>query len=109
MIAGQRPFSGKSTAALLGAILRDEPRPLSEGRRGVPPELARIVAKALEKGRDDRYQHVQDLLADLRKLKRDLGPARTPLGPYASRLARPLDTSHPYGVNANTKTANIIF
>jgi serine/threonine protein kinase len=74
MIAGQRPFSGRSTAALLGAILRDQPRPLSEGRRGVPPELARIVAKALEKGRDYRYQHVQDLLADLRKLKRDLGP-----------------------------------
>jgi eukaryotic-like serine/threonine-protein kinase len=70
MVTGQRPFHGDSSAALLGDILRGEPRPLREFNRDTPEELQRIVSKALEKDRADRYQTAADLMVDLRRLKR---------------------------------------
>src|SRR5215472_8332949 len=42
MLTGRRAFQGTSGAALLSAILRDEPKPVSERRRDVPRELGKI-------------------------------------------------------------------
>jgi serine/threonine protein kinase/Tol biopolymer transport system component len=70
MLTGERPFHGDSTAALLGDILRGEPRPLKEFHPETPDELQRIASKALEKDRADRYQTAADLMVDLRRLKR---------------------------------------
>ena len=75
MITGQRPFHGDSSAALLGDILRGEARPLREFNRDSPEELQRIVSKALEKDRADRYQTAADLMVDLRRLKRQSSSA----------------------------------
>src|ERR1700675_2285199 len=47
MLTAQRAFAGQSSAALLSAIMRDDPKPLSELKRGVPPEVRRIVARCL--------------------------------------------------------------
>jgi serine/threonine protein kinase/dipeptidyl aminopeptidase/acylaminoacyl peptidase len=70
MVTGQRPFRGDSSAALVGDILRGEPRPLREFNSETPEELQRIVSKALEKNRADRYQTAADLMVDLRRLRR---------------------------------------
>ncbi len=70
MITGRRPFRGDSSAALVGDILRGEPKPLREFNSETPEELQRIVSKALEKNRADRYQTAADLMVDLRRLKR---------------------------------------
>lgn len=73
MVAGRLPFAGSSTIDILAALVSDkEPPPLARYAPDVPPELERIVAKALAKEREDRYQSAKDLLIDLRQLKKRL-------------------------------------
>jgi tetratricopeptide (TPR) repeat protein/predicted Ser/Thr protein kinase len=66
MITGRVPFQGEQQAAILNSIVTEQPQPLARYNNKVSPELERIVAKALAKDREDRYQHADDLLADLR-------------------------------------------
>src|SRR5207244_1549766 len=66
------PFARATTADVIAAILEREPAPLTNYSPEVPRELERIVSKALEKDREERYQVVKDLLIDLKKLKRHL-------------------------------------
>jgi serine/threonine protein kinase/WD40 repeat protein len=72
MVAGQKPFNGETPSDTFAAILKHEPEPLSQVAPGTPAELDRIVSKALRKNREERYQVVQDLLLDLKSLKREL-------------------------------------
>ncbi|MGA2846919.1 MAG: protein kinase [Candidatus Acidiferrales bacterium] len=70
MGTGRQAFSGASSAALLAEILRGEPKPMRDFNPELPEEVQRIVSKALEKDRADRYQTANDLMVDLRRLKR---------------------------------------
>jgi serine/threonine protein kinase/tetratricopeptide (TPR) repeat protein len=72
MIAGQKPFPDETFGDLIATILRTEPAPLSKVAPECPPELERIVAKALKKDRNQRYQLVKDFAADLKSLRRRL-------------------------------------
>jgi tetratricopeptide (TPR) repeat protein/predicted Ser/Thr protein kinase len=72
MLTGRLPFRGDHDQAVIHAILNDEPEPITALRTGVPIELDRIVAKAMAKRTDERYQHIDDLIADLRTLRREL-------------------------------------
>src|SRR5215471_4959798 len=71
MVTGTLPFRGGSIGLILSAILNDAPAPALQMSPEVPPELGRIINKALEKDRAVRYQHASDLRADLKRLKRD--------------------------------------
>ncbi|HXG87531.1 MAG TPA: ECF-type sigma factor [Vicinamibacterales bacterium] len=71
MVAGQPPFDGGSVADILVSILDRGAPPLTHPG-GVPPELARVVAKALHKDQEQRYAQVDDLMRDLRVLQQDL-------------------------------------
>jgi len=68
MLCGRRPFAESSSAATASAILTREPPPMARFAPDTPPELERIVAKALRKNPEDRYQTAKDLLIDLRAL-----------------------------------------
>lgn len=71
MVAGRVPFAGVTSSHTIVDILEKEPAPLASlGARKVPPELQRIVSKALAKNPDERYQTAKDLLIDLRNLKK---------------------------------------
>ena len=72
MITGRTPFAGETPGEMIAAILRDEPPPLAEFAPETPPELQRLVGKALRKNREERYQGIKDLLLDLKSLKQDL-------------------------------------
>ena len=72
MVTGHVPFIANSATETLALILQKEPQPLTRYSDEVPPELERIVAKALTKDREERYQSAKDLLIDLRNLKRKL-------------------------------------
>lgn len=78
MITGQVPFPGEMDAAVAYAILQEEPEPLTGKRTGLPIELDRVVAKALAKKPDERYQHVDEILVDLRAVAKLPGTAQTP-------------------------------
>ena len=72
MVTGRVPFAGETTSDVIVAVLDREPLPLSEYLPDAPPELQRIVRKALRKDREERYQSVKDMLVDLRALKQEL-------------------------------------
>jgi eukaryotic-like serine/threonine-protein kinase len=71
MIAGQVPFKGDNQLAVANAIAHGTPPPLTSVRTGVPQELDRVVARALAKSPDDRYQTAADFLSELRRVRRD--------------------------------------
>ncbi len=72
IVAGRGPFEGQSTSDVLAAILAHEPVPLLRFTPDVPAEFQRIVGKALRKDREQRYQHMKDLLLDLQALHNEL-------------------------------------
>lgn len=75
---GKMAFQGKTTAMVHKAILDSTPPPPSQIVPSLPADLDPIVAKALEKDRDLRYQSVADLRADLKRLQRDTDSHRFP-------------------------------
>lgn len=86
MLAGQRPFDGDQPEAVRYAVLNEDPAPLLSLRPDLPPELEGIVSKALCKDRDGRYQHADEMVADLTRVRRKLeqskaaSPSNTPKG-----------------------------
>ncbi len=71
MATGKTPFEGSSSGEICGAILHQQPRPTSQVNPNLPCGLEAVIAKALEKDRELRYQHAGELRADLQRLKRD--------------------------------------
>jgi hypothetical protein len=76
MATGRQAFSGTTTGVVYDAVLNRAPvSPLSLNP-SLPPRLEEIINKALEKDREERYQHAADLRADLKRLKRDTESGR---------------------------------
>ena len=78
MITGALPFPGSTTAVIFGNILHTAPVSPVQLNSAVPPEFERILNKLLEKDRDFRYQVAAEVRADLKRLLRELDPARPP-------------------------------
>ncbi len=62
MLAGGPPFASLTPQALLAAHLTKAPRPLGEVRPGLPPLLAQLVMRCLEKERDRRPQSAREIV-----------------------------------------------
>jgi non-specific serine/threonine protein kinase len=93
MATGALPFPGETSAVVFEAILNRDPPPVTHA---VPPELGRILSKALEKDRNLRYQAATDLKTDLIRLRRDLDSGR-----------RAVDSREPRPVAARTPERSI--
>jgi serine/threonine protein kinase/Tfp pilus assembly protein PilF len=78
MATGRMAFQGNTAAVIHDAILNRAPTPLTQANPDLPPELDRIVNKALEKDRRLRYQSAADICTDLERLKRDAESVRLP-------------------------------
>jgi eukaryotic-like serine/threonine-protein kinase len=65
MATGKKAFAAKSTASLIAAILKEQPRPISELQPMAPPALERVVKTCLEKDPDERWQNAGDLKREL--------------------------------------------
>ena len=72
MITGQLPFKGAHEQAIVYSIMNENPEHITGLRTGVPLELERILNKILSKQSDERYQHVDEMLVDLKGLGKDL-------------------------------------
>ncbi len=72
MITGRRPFEGATATDVIVSMLTKEPAPVSRYSPEAPAELERIIAKALEKDREKRYQVVKEFLLDMKRLRHRL-------------------------------------
>ncbi len=76
-LTGRTPFEGEHEGTILNGILNEQPIAMSELVTGIPRELERIVNRALDKNKEERYQHMDEMLVDLRalnlKLRKDSG------------------------------------
>ena len=71
MATGKLPFRGESSGVIFKAILDGTPTPAVRLNPDLPAKLEDIINKALEKDCGVRYQHASDIVADLRRFKRD--------------------------------------
>jgi len=66
MATGKKAFEGKSQASVIGAILKDDPPPMSSLQPMTPPALDRVVERCLAKDREDRWQAARDVCEELK-------------------------------------------
>jgi len=85
MATGKKAFEGKSQASVIGAIMKEDPPPISSLQPMTPPALDRVVKKCLAKERDDRWQSAKDLTDELKWI--------TGAGSEASKAALPAATA----------------
>ncbi|MFO7662169.1 MAG: protein kinase, partial [Chloroflexota bacterium] len=65
MVTHNRAFTGESKASLIGSIIKDQPRSISEMIPTSPPALERLIKKCLQKDPDKRWQSAADLKDEL--------------------------------------------
>jgi eukaryotic-like serine/threonine-protein kinase len=87
MLTSHLPFRGEHIAAIQYSIVNEEPPPLARYNEKVTDELQHIVSKALEKEQDDRYQHADELLSDLRRERKKLEYAKAGYSKAPDRLS----------------------
>ena len=79
MATGHPAFDYPTSAVVFDAILNRQPLEASSLNPALPVRYVEIVAKAIEKARDLRYQTAAELRADLKRLKRDSDSSRLPI------------------------------
>jgi tRNA A-37 threonylcarbamoyl transferase component Bud32 len=84
LLVGRRPFDADSDYAIIFKVASEEPVPVDELRDDLPPELVKVVHRALNKNPDRRY-------ADMIELKEDLMIARAELGMDVTAGEKPFD------------------
>jgi tetratricopeptide (TPR) repeat protein/predicted Ser/Thr protein kinase len=89
MIVGRLPFKGDSANAVIYSILNETPDPLTGLRSGIPLELERIVTKALAKDPAERYQHMDEMLVDLRALRKQYETGTVEIPSFTTAAYRP--------------------
>jgi eukaryotic-like serine/threonine-protein kinase len=87
MLTGHLPFRGEHEAAMMYSIVNEEPTPIQSYVPDVASELSHILSRALEKNPEERYQFVNEMVIDLRRLKRDTSRVLVTrsLPPHASK------------------------
>src|SRR5712691_2312696 len=88
MATGNKAFSGKSQASLIGSILRDDPPPIAGISPMTPPALDRVVKTCLAKDPEDRFQTAHDVKLQLEWIAEGGSQAGLPAPVVARRRNR---------------------
>jgi len=86
MLTGRRAFRGETAADTMTAILKESPADIADSGMAVPPTLARVVDRCLEKSPASRFQSASDLAFALQALGSD-APSASGLSVPAERPA----------------------
>jgi len=89
MTTGRQAFTGTTDGALFEGILHQNPEPPSRLNPATPQELERIIQKAMQKKREDRYPSARDLADDLRRLHAQTSSGSHAALPIAQLVRRP--------------------
>jgi len=105
MAAGGLPFRGTTMMDIIVAILEKSPIPLASYSREIPADLQRIVEKALNKVKEERYQTINEMAAELKNLKQELE--------FAARLGantqQPLSSAvQPQAISSETDSTLLV-
>ncbi|MGA7293355.1 MAG: serine/threonine-protein kinase [Terriglobales bacterium] len=95
MATGELPFRGETSAILFDAILNRGPVAPVRFNPDIPPDLERIINRALEKDRELRYQSAAEMRSELLRLKRD-----TDTGRFAAASSGRVPVVHDSGSHA---------
>jgi serine/threonine protein kinase len=76
IFAGRKPFGGDSYAAVVHAIMNEEPEPLQKENPVVPDEIARMIERCLHKDQTKRYQELSTMRRELEGYIEELGILR---------------------------------
>ena len=71
MVAGKRPFSGKSQISMASSILESDPAPITALKPNTPAAFERVVTTCLQKNPEERYQSAQDIKLELQWIAAD--------------------------------------
>jgi len=74
MLTGQLPFKGDHEQAVVYAIRKDNPEPITDIKPDIPVSIEQVVNKALEKDPDKRYQQAEELMDDLKSISAGIVP-----------------------------------
>jgi non-specific serine/threonine protein kinase len=88
IFSGQLPFKGEHDQAVIYSILNEQPKPIRDLLSEIPASIEQVVAKALEKNPDERYQHIEELLDDLRSISEGIEPEGIKARLWKAKLLR---------------------
>ncbi|MGH2977322.1 MAG: Stk1 family PASTA domain-containing Ser/Thr kinase [Gaiellaceae bacterium] len=89
LLTGKTPFEGDTPVEIAMKHLSAVPKPPSELRPDIPPELDMVVLRALAKDPDDRYQSADEMEADLERVARGAPVAAATVDSATQVLRRP--------------------
>ncbi len=84
MLTGQPPFTGATAQAVLAAQITQPPVAVTKARASVPPALAALIMRCLEKRPADRWQSAEELLHQLEAMATPSGGTEPVLAPAPS-------------------------
>ena len=88
IMSSQLPFKGEQDQSVVYSILNEKPKPITDMRSEIPMSIEQVVAKALEKNPDERYQHIDELLDDLISISEGIEPERVKARLRKAKLLR---------------------
>ena len=112
MATGKQAFDGNTSAVIFESILNRNPAPSRQFNPNLPPQVERILDRALEKDRDLRYQSAAEMRAELKIVKRTLDSQRTAISHSAATSSEhssqpPSASAHSAATSATAPTAPV--